>query len=170
MIKKCDFPGCEKAGTCRAPKSRDLKDFHYFCREHAAEYNKNWNYYAGMTDTEMERDWEQRTFGSALKDKKQAQIDTTEYLEFLNGFITGRGNFDRLSKKRVGPPSAVVAAFGALDLPVTASKKEVQTQYRRLAKIYHPDTAKKLNPKSAAEKFASISSAYQTLEKYFKKV
>ena len=27
MIRKCDKPGCTKAGTCRAPKSRDLKDY-----------------------------------------------------------------------------------------------------------------------------------------------
>jgi len=56
-----------------------------------------------------------------------------------------------------------------LELPVTATWKEVQTQYRKLAKVYHPDTAKKLNAKSAAEKFTNLSLAYQTLEKYFKK-
>ena len=56
MIKKCDKPGCGKAGTCRAPKSRDLKDYWFFCQEHAAEYNKNWNYYADMTPDEIEAD------------------------------------------------------------------------------------------------------------------
>ena len=168
MIKKCDFPGCEKPGICRAPKSRDLNEYHHFCREHAAEYNKNWNYYAGMSDDELERDWEQRTFGSTLKDKKQAAAQTAEYLEFLRGFINGRGNVSRTFPKRTGPPSAVIAALSVFDLPITTTWKEVQTQYRRLAKKYHPDTAKNLNDKSAAEKFANLSSAYSTLEKYFK--
>jgi hypothetical protein len=59
MIKKCDKPGCGKAGTCRAPKSRDLKEYWFFCTEHAAEYNKNWNYYADMTPDEIEEDWEE---------------------------------------------------------------------------------------------------------------
>ena len=70
MIKKCDKPGCTRAGTCRAPKNRELKDYWWFCKEHAAEYNKNWNYYAGMTPDEIEADWETQTFGAPLKDKK----------------------------------------------------------------------------------------------------
>lgn len=169
MIKKCDFPGCEKAGICRAPKSRDLREYHYFCKEHAAEYNKNWNYYAGMSDEEMERDWEQRTFGAPLKDKETAAADTAEYLDFLRGFIGARGGISSAPRKRAGPSSAVVAALGIFDLPVTSTWKEVQSQYRRLAKKYHPDTAKSLNKKSAASTFATLSSAYHTLEKYFKK-
>ena len=169
MIKKCDFPGCEKTGVCRAPKSRDLRDYYHFCKEHASEYNKNWNYYAGMTDEDMERDWEQRTFGSNFKSKKKAQADTAEYLEFLNGFLTGRSEFDKVPAKKSGPSPSVIAALKTLELPVTATWKEVQTQYRKLAKVYHPDTAKKLNAKSAAEKFTNLSLAYQTLEKYFKK-
>ena len=73
MIKKCDHPGCNKAGTCRAPKTRDLREYWWFCREHAAEYNKNWNYYAGMTPDEIEEDWERQTFGAPLRDR------TTQY-------------------------------------------------------------------------------------------
>ncbi|MCL2338596.1 MAG: J domain-containing protein [Proteobacteria bacterium] len=169
MITKCDFPGCERAGTCRAPRDRTLKSFYNFCKEHAAEYNKNWNYYDNMSSDEIEAEWERETFGAPLKDKKQAEQDTTDYINFLNGFITGRGNFDRMPKSKPSIPSAVIAAFKKFDLPVTASRKEVGAAYRRLAKLYHPDTAKKMNSKSAAEKFADISAAYQTLEKYLKK-
>lgn len=169
MIQKCDFPGCEKAGTCRAPRDRTLKSFYNFCREHAAEYNKSWNYYDKMTADEIEAEWERETFGAPLKDKKQAAAETAEYLDFLNGFIAGRGAFDQVAKSRPSVPSAVIAAFKKFDLPVTASFKEVGTAYRRLAKLYHPDTAKKMNSRSAAEKFSDIASAYQTLEKYLKK-
>ena len=65
MIKKCDHFGCTKAGTCRAPKTRDLKEYWWFCKEHAAEYNKNWNYYANMSPDEINDEWERETFGIA---------------------------------------------------------------------------------------------------------
>ncbi|MGZ3276033.1 MAG: J domain-containing protein, partial [Caulobacteraceae bacterium] len=48
--RACDHPGCMKAATARAPKSRDLLNEHYwFCQPHAAEYNRNWNFFAGMS-------------------------------------------------------------------------------------------------------------------------
>jgi len=167
LIKKCDFPKCDKAGVCRAPKSRSLSEYHYFCKEHAAEYNKNWNYYQGMNAEEIEADWERQTFGTPLKDKKQALDDTADYLNFLNGFISGRKMFDKM-QRAPALSAPVVKAFKSLELPITAGKADVRAAYRRLAKQYHPDTAKKLNARSAAEKFAEISNAYKSLEKHFK--
>ena len=38
------------------PKSRDLLNEHYwFCQPHAAEYNRNWNFFAGMSEGEVAR-------------------------------------------------------------------------------------------------------------------
>ena len=87
MITKCEHPGCTKAGTCRAPKTRDLKEYWWFCKEHAAEYNKNWNYYANMTPDEIDAEWERETFGIADKDKEKANKDEADYINFLNDFF-----------------------------------------------------------------------------------
>ena len=38
MIKKCDFPGCQRAGTCRAPKTRDLREYWNFCQRMYKKY------------------------------------------------------------------------------------------------------------------------------------
>jgi len=167
MIRKCDHLDCTKAGVCRAPKTRDLREYYFFCKEHAAEYNKNWNYYRDMTDDEVEADWERHVFGAPLKDKKQAATDTADYLNFLNDFIHGRATFDHAPKKPK-VTGTITAALKTLELSPTATLKDVRAAYRRLAKLYHPDTAKKLNAKSAAEKFAGLANAYKTLEKYFK--
>ena len=163
MITKCDFPGCTRAGTCRAPKSRELREYWNFCREHAAEYNKNWNYYANMTPEEIEEDWEKQTFGSSTKRTKQ---DSDDYIKFLNDFITGRSNFDKIPPKKPSLPSETISAFKTLGLPITASWREVGVKYRTLAKKYHPDTA--TGDASSAD-FARISGAYQTLKRYFGK-
>ncbi len=168
MIKKCDHPGCTKAGTCRAPKTRDLREYWWFCREHAAEYNKNWNYYAGMTPEEIEEDWERQTFGSPLKDKKQTEQDNKDYINFLNDFISGRSTFDKTPSKRTTLPSRVVSALKIFELPISASWREISSRYRLLAKKYHPDTAKS-NKDTAAENFTKISNAYDILKKHFSK-
>ena len=50
----CDQPGCRVAGVSRAPKSRALLCEHYwFCQRHAAEYNRTWNFFAGMSEGEV---------------------------------------------------------------------------------------------------------------------
>ncbi|GHS99284.1 molecular chaperone DnaJ [Bacteroidia bacterium] len=167
MIKKCDHTGCDKAGTCRAPKSRDLREYWQFCPAHAAEYNKNWNYYADMTRDDIERDWERQVFGTELKDKKKAKVESAEYLNFLNNFLHGRAEFDKIPSKK-SLPSATLSAFKTLDLPVTAGFAEVRKQYRALAKKFHPDTTKHADKKTAEIAFASISAAYSVLEKHFK--
>ena len=163
MIKKCDFPGCQKAGTCRAPKTRDLREYWNFCQEHAAEYNKNWNFYADMTPEEIEEDWERQTFGEPIK--KRSESDSADYIKFLNDFITGRSTFDKMPPKK-SMPTNIISAFKTLGLPITASWREIGTKYRALAKKYHPDTAK---DKSSSAEFTKISTAYQTLKKYFGK-
>lgn len=166
MIGKCEHPGCTKAGTCRAPKTRDAHEYWHFCREHAAEYNKNWDYYAGMTPEEIEQDWECQTFGAPLKDTKKAADDAADYAKFINDFLTGRGTFDHVaSRPRVG--GDVMRALKVFDLTPTASWREVSAKYRALAKKYHPDTAE--NKKTAVTEFARISSAYEVLKKHFKK-
>ena len=166
MIKKCDHPNCGKAGTCRAPKSRDLKEYWFFCQEHAAEYNKNWNYYANMTPDEIEDDWECQTFGAPLKDKETASADAKNYEQFINDFITGRSKFDRIPAKSKLPTN-VVGALKVFGLGISATWREVGVKYRTMAKMYHPDTA--TDKKNAATEFARISAAYEILKKHYGK-
>ena len=166
MITKCDHPGCTKAGTCRAPKTRDLKEYWWFCKEHAAEYNKNWNYYANMSEDEINDEWERETFGIADRDKEKANKNEADYVKFLNDFISGRDTFDKMPIKKT-VSSTVTAAFRVFELPITSSWKEVGTKYRALAKKHHPDTT--ANKDAGTAEFTRITTAYETLKKYFKK-
>lgn len=167
MIKKCEHPGCTKAGLCRAPKTRELRDYWFFCTEHAAEYNKNWNFYANMSPDEIEDEWERETFGSTLKDKDKANKDEAEYVNFLNDFLTGRDTFDKMPTKKTNLPSKVISALHTLELPITSSWREIGIKYRALAKKYHPDTA--INKQNATKDFAKITEAYQILRQHFGK-
>lgn len=68
-LRQCDWQGCEAEGAHPAPRSRTrLSDRYWFCKEHAREYNRAWNYYAGMSaeqiDQERRRDtiWQRPTW------------------------------------------------------------------------------------------------------------
>ena len=52
--------------------------------------------------------------------------------------------------------------YTALGLKRSATKDEIKSKYRELAKKYHPDLNK--NDKNASEKFKEITSAYEILE------
>ena len=61
-LQICEHPGCTEIGEHRAPRSRErLGDYYWFCLEHVREYNKSWNYYAGMSDVEVEADLRRST-------------------------------------------------------------------------------------------------------------
>src|ERR1700744_4955652 len=88
-LRLCDHPACGQAGGYRAPKSRDkLNDYFFFCLDHVREYNKAWDFFAGLSPEEVEdytRDatvWERPSWplgqwGSAeraLRDKAMRHI------------------------------------------------------------------------------------------------
>jgi hypothetical protein len=50
----CQHAGCGEAALYRAPRSRsNLRDYLWFCLEHVRDYNKRWDYFAGLDATEM---------------------------------------------------------------------------------------------------------------------
>ncbi len=53
--RPCDHPDCPAAGEYRAPKSRtSLNQYWWFCLEHVREYNARWDFYKGMSATQIE--------------------------------------------------------------------------------------------------------------------
>ena len=44
--------GCDQPGDRPAPKSPNSPERWYFCEAHAAEYNRNWNYFEGLSAEE----------------------------------------------------------------------------------------------------------------------
>lgn len=53
--------------------------------------------------------------------------------------------------------------YEVLELPNTATEKDIRKQYLRLARIYHPDKVEDPQKAQAEEKFREISVAYETL-------
>src|ERR1044072_6421247 len=54
-VRLCDREGCNEIGDRPAPKAPHSRERWYFCQAHAAEYNRNWNYFAGLSPEEAAR-------------------------------------------------------------------------------------------------------------------
>ncbi len=51
----CAYPQCAAEGAYRAPRSRQELDQHiWLCLDHIREYNRSWDYFAGMSQSEIE--------------------------------------------------------------------------------------------------------------------
>lgn len=165
--RKCDHPGCEEAGTCKAPKDRSLRSYYWFCQKHAAEYNKNWNFYLGLSADEIEEHlkndttWQRPTWklGHGTTPRPDQINDKFGIFEEVGLGMDGKHS----------PPPAPhkherkyiqAAEFMELTLPIT--KADVKRQYKKLAKRYHPDIAKG-SEKEAAKLFQKLTDAYQYL-------
>jgi hypothetical protein len=165
--KKCDFPGCDGEGLYRAPKNRNLKEYYWFCLEHVREYNSNWNYYANMSETEIENQikhdtvWQRPTwkmgdggsnhFNGGIKDP----FGVFEDIESN----TGTDGKDRPFNGVDNPEEDW--AFKILDLVPPTNNQEIRKKYKELAKKYHPDVTG--GDKFAEEKFKDVSKAYKLL-------
>ena len=141
-VKMCDHDGCDNKGEFPAPKAPDSKEKWQFCEYHITEFNKNWNYFTGMSHEE------------ALK---RAQ----EEMRTARGYSTS-GAYDMGESETYGKDRRRADALTILDLDEDATQAEIKTAFRRMAKLYHPDT--NLDDSDAAIKFQQVTAAYDVLK------
>lgn len=149
--KCCDYPGCTRAGEYRAPKDRNLKDYYWFCLEHVQNYNSKWNYYDGISDQSPEDDEKAHSrfhrFGSNIK------YSFIDGFEFFDGY---ENDFSVLYTKEE------LKFFAVLEIkPSDASLELIKQQYKKLAKVYHPDLNQ--GDKKKEEQFKGLNIAYKYL-------
>ena len=55
MKNICDWNNCNEIGEYKAPVEKDnSKKFRLLCLTHVKEFNKNWNYFSGMNDDQLD--------------------------------------------------------------------------------------------------------------------
>lgn len=183
IFPKCDAPNCDKPGKCKAPKNNQLREYYNFCEQHAAEYNKNWNYYAGMTQDEIEAEnikdiyrrnptW-QFGINGLNKDHIKSANNATDPLDILNkifGKSSSKNNNHTYEAKSFGKNTEIGQAIKFMKLPEEFTEDDLKKQYKKLVKLYHPDLTKDPNKQKAnEEKFKNLSHSYKVLTDYIKK-
>ena len=142
-VRLCDRVGCEAVGDRPAPKAPHSRDRWYFCEAHAAEYNKNWNYFAGLDPEEAARREAEEARGNA------------GYRQSAQWKWGGPGDGSRSRDE--------MRALAVLDVEPDADFRTIRTAYRQLAKQHHPDL--KQGDAEAEARFREIQAAYDVLRK-----
>ena len=142
-VRLCDREGCSNVGDRPAPKAPNSRERWMFCESHAAEYNKNWNYFAGLTAEE------------AAKRAAEEESGASAFRRSAHYAWTGPGDGSRSRDE--------MRALDVLELESDADFKAVKAAYRRLAKEHHPDRHK--GDKEAAKRFHAVQAAYDVLKR-----
>lgn len=141
QVRMCDRHGCDQPGNCPAPKSPNSRERWYFCATHAAEYNKNWDYFAGLdAEAAAQREHDERRTANG----------------YASASYHGWGGAGDGSRSR-----EEMRALDILELEVDADFDAVRNAWRRLAKANHPDV--RPGDADAAQRFQAIQAAYEVL-------
>jgi len=139
-VRTCDRDGCDLVGDRPAPKAPNRPERWYFCEAHAAEYNRGWNYFEGLSAEEA-------------RDREAAASGDTAFTQARHWGWGGAGDGSRSRSE--------LDALAALELDTDADAAAVKAAYRRLAKINHPDAAP--GDAAAASRFQIVLAAYEVL-------
>ena len=140
-VRLCDRHGCSEPGDCPAPKSPNSPERWYFCQEHAAEYNKGWDYFAGLDKEE------------AAARAKSEQRDNSGYAEAQHYGWSGPGDGTRSADE--------MRALDVLGLESDAAFEDIRKAWRAKAKEVHPDV--RPGDADAAKAFQALQLAYEVL-------
>lgn len=159
----CAHPGCCDEGRYRAPRSRhDLRTFIWLCLEHVREHNRSWNYFAGMSEEEIERHaredatWHRPSwrFGTRF-------AGGTQWSDPFDLFGEERGEEAR--RRRADRPAGEAATMMAvMDLEAGFTLEELKARYKVLVKRHHPDLHG--GDRAAEERLKRINEAYRYLK------
>lgn len=140
-VRICDRHGCDEPGNCPAPKSPNSPDRWYFCETHAAEYNRGWDYFQGLSAEE-----------AAAREASERQT-SAGYAQSKHQAWAGPGDGSRSRDE--------MRALDALGLEPDAEFDLIRATWRGLAKANHPDI--RPNDPEAATKFQQVQAAYEVL-------
>ena len=166
----CCHPDCEEKATNRAPKGRGRdNDFLWFCVKHVREYNKEYNYFSGMDDESIDKFRKDASLGHrptwklGVNNNQAAKgapptHDPFEFMAARAAYKAGNSPDDRGRKLL----NVERKSLDSLGLDGTASKTEIKTRFKALAKKHHPDVNG--GDKSTEDRLREIIQAYNYLK------
>ncbi len=170
----CAWDGCSRAGAYRAPMGRHQEGKYFkFCLDHVRDYNKSYNYFAGMKEDEVTAyqrsaftghrpTWSMGVNGSAGT-RETYRKGWAGDLHDSFGVFGGFGANKHEPKPDVRPLKNLERkSFAALDLEGHETKTEIKTRYKSLVKKLHPDANG--GDRSFEDRLREIIQAYNHLK------
>lgn len=180
-VHTCQHEGCEAPAPFRAPKGRlpetppGEAGFLWFCLDHIRDYNRSFNYFAGMSEDEQTAYREQMATGYRPTwkmgvnswHKEAAKGDATFFDDPLGLFKhRNTGPEDRAREEepvRRPPRNAERKALEVLGLDETSTLNDIKARYKELVKRFHPDANG--GDRAAEDQLRKVIQAYDYLKK-----
>ena len=163
-VRRCHFSGCREHGMYRAPVARDnLNEYYWFCLDHVRAYNLSWNFYAGMSESEIEYRrrhdtvWERPSWPFGRFGEPRAAGNDPRFHDSFGFFSDGPKG-----PARARPKTDEQRALAVLDLVEPVTFQDVKARYKTLAKMLHPDANG--GDTVAEERLKSVNQAYAALK------
>ncbi len=177
----CQWDNCTEAGTHRAPVGRMREgEYFRFCFDHVREYNKGYNYFSGVPDSDIARFQKEALTGHrpTWRMGSAGPGDSARVNPDFAGRRSGRAGYhNRLrdpfnlfgtAGQASAPPRArklrslETKALETLNLPETASGSEIKARYKELVKQHHPDANG--GDRGSEDRFRDVLQAYRVLK------
>ncbi len=170
-FRACDHPDCAGEGLHRAPRSRKmLDDYYWFCLEHARSYNAAWDYFAGMSQSEIDDfrradvTWHRPTWPVGPRTRVRHLLNGEGIRDLFGVFGDGGANgAERDRCAAVALPAGERDALATMNLGLTATPADIKSRFKDLVKRNHPDVNG--GDKAAEERLKVVISAYRTLRR-----
>ena len=166
MKNICEWQSCKESGEFKAPAERDnIKNFKWLCEEHIKLFNKNWNYFEGMSQVEIESflksdvTWHRPTqkFGSS---DNFFNILWNNALNDKFNFFSTEKILNTLSEKKLSEKDK--DAFKIMGLEFSSDWSTIRKVFKTLVKKFHPD--RNSGNKEFEDKLKKITLAYSHLK------
>lgn len=159
-VQTCQWKGCSEVAAHKAPVGRGQEGRYYqFCGEHIRQYNANYNYFQGMSDTEVQdfqKDaltghrptWKTGANAWAHGTRTGAKSADPGTVGAMNGRANDPHSFFTWRAKRMAgadeEPQRYLKplerkSLEKLHLPETATKEQIKSRFKELVKRHHPD-------------------------------
>ena len=136
MKNICDWNNCFEEGSYKAPIEKDnSKKYRMLCLNHIKEFNKNWNYFEGMDDKQInefiksDMTWHKSTQSFSSSDNFFKVLWNNALREDLNKYKIN-GQFDPTNKFNHND----VKAFDILGLSIVIKWKIIREKFKKLVK------------------------------------
>ncbi len=166
----CDWNNCFELGEYRAPLEKDnSKNYRLLCLKHVKEFNKNWNYFSGMSDNDIldflksDMTWHKPTQGFSSSDNFFKVLWNNALKE---GFDKSNFKSHFVADKRLKFDSNDIKAFAILGVTVGLKWDKIQQKFKKLVKKFHPDINS--GDKKYEEKLKVITLAYTQLKNTYR--
>ena len=168
--RPCDYGGCNEHGEFQAKTKSTAKFF--YCLNHIKEFNKNYNFFEGMSEEEIidyqisaiighRPTWKSGTNPHANYFSKFAKNDGSAFDDPFDLFEKDKtSKYERQSKIKKGKISE--KAYKLLDFSSLSSKSDIRKKFKEVVKSLHPDTNGGDN--SQEDLLKEVISAYKTLK------